>query len=68
MKKALVVLIVAAMLASTLCACRPMAEPALPTDPTQTVTEEISEQPDVTPMQQVEYYENPVMSAKTENA
>ena len=64
MKKPLVILLIAAMLLPVLCACKPVAEP----ESTESNTEAVLEQPDVTPMKQVEYYENPVMSAKTENA
>ncbi len=68
MRNTLVMLLVAAMLLPALCACRQGTEPDVPSDVTEPVTEEVSEQPDVTPMKQVEYYQNPVMSAKTENA
>ena len=64
MKKPLVILLIAAMLLPVLCACQSLAVP----ESTESDTEAVSEQPDVTPMKQVEYYENPVMSAKTENA
>ena len=64
MKNTLVKLLTVAMLLPVLCACKPVAEP----ESTESDTEAVSEQPDVTPMKQVEYYENPVMSAKTENA
>ena len=63
-----VMLLIAAMLMPVLCACRSDAELNAPSDLTEFVTEEISEQPDVTPMKQVDYYQNPIMTAQTENA
>ena len=68
MKSYLVSLLIATMLLPVLCACGSVADSDAPQDATVPVTEESSEQPDVPPMQQVEYYENPVMSAETENA
>ena len=68
MRNTLVMLLTAAMLLPALCACRSASVPEAPSDATEFVTEEISEQPDVTPMKQVEYYQNPVMTAKTDDA
>ena len=68
MRNTLVMLLTAAMLLPALCACRSSSVPEVPSDATEFVTEEISEQPDVTPMKQVEYYQNPVMTAKTDDA
>ncbi len=67
MRKFLGCTVAGVLLASMLCACTvqpPMQEPQTSQDATETETE----QPDVTPMQQVEYYQNPIMSAQSENA